>query len=363
MRFAPVRCACLCACLLAFAVPALPAEWTVAYFYDHDREILQFTDLAFPSPLRGIAAGVIRDGLGTRKNRGVAMVTADGGATWSQVALDDEPVSLFFLNDSTGWLVAQRGIWKTEESGRSWRRVSKHSPGSLLRVWFLDPNHGFAAGLEKTVLETKDGGRNWKPVPAAKLPTGNASFAVYSHIAFLDSRTGIIAGSAVPPARRVDAGRQVPTMTLQLQTTDGGLTWNPSSAPLFGEIADLHLSPSGGLVLYQFRNQFEVPSEVYHLDFRTGTPTAVHRDKARRVTSMAWFDGHAFLAAVEPPPRATESARLPGKIHVLESTDLQTWNEIPVDYRATGAWPILAGPDPQHLFLATDLGMILRLTD
>jgi hypothetical protein len=342
-------------------LPGWAAEWRLVYFYDHDRDVLRFTDLAFPSAQRGIAVGILGDETGRRKDRGLALVTSDGGASWAEVPLEDEPVSLFFLDNSTGWMVGRQGIWKTEESGRSWRRLSRHAPGALLRVWFLDARRGFAIGREKTVLETQDGGRTWKPVAAAQEPTGNPEYAVYTQIAFLNDRVGVIAGSAVPPRRGPASERQVPTMTLQLQTSDGGRTWKPSSAPLFGEIAGLRLREREGLILYVYRNQFEWPSEVYRLDLRTGATTTVHRDKTRRVTDMALFDGHAYLAAVEPPRRATEAARLPGKVHVLESRDFTVWTEIAVDYRATGTWPLLAGPDAQHLFLATDHGMILRL--
>jgi photosystem II stability/assembly factor-like uncharacterized protein len=291
------------------------------------------------------------------------MVTADGGDRWAEVKLDDAPYSLFFLDDSRGWMVTERGIWKTDESGRTWKRLSKHSPGSLLRVWFLDENHGFAIGVEKTVLESKDGGKNWKPVPASKEPTGNPDFSAYTQIAFLNNKSGLIAGSSVPPVRRGfnAKGRQVPTMTIQLQTNDGGVTWKPSSAPLFGEITGLKLHGDGGLVLFSFVNEFEVPSEVYRLYTQGGNTKSVFRAKDRRVTDIELFDGHAFLAAVEPPRLAREAADLPGKIHVLESVDLETWKEIPVDYRASGAWPKLSGPDRQHMFMATDNGMILRL--
>jgi photosystem II stability/assembly factor-like uncharacterized protein len=350
--------------LASMFVPlASAAEWTVAYFYDHPREVLHFTDLAFPSADRGIAVGNIEDQLAFRKPRHVAMVTADGGRNWAEVKLSDAPYSLFFLDDSTGWMVTEQGIWKTDESGRTWKRLSKHSPGSLLRVWFLDTNHGFSVGREKTVLETKDGGKNWTRVPAAAEPTGNKDFAVYSQIAFLNSRTGLIAGSAIPPTRRgLSAnGRQIPTMTIELQTNDGGVTWKPSSAPLFGQVADLELKGANGLVLFTFTNQFEVPSEVYRIFLQGGESVSVFKARDRRVTDMALFEGRAFLAAVEPPRAAKEAVGLPGKIHVLESADLTTWTEIPVDYRATGAWPVIAGSDSQHVFLATDAGMILRL--
>lgn len=348
---------------LLLAPLAAAAEWKISYFFDDPREVLHFTDIAFPSAERGIAVGTVQDQLGVRRPRSLAVVTADGGKTWAEVKLDDAPYSLFFLDDSTGWMVTERGIWKTEESGRTWKRLSKHSPGSLLRVWFLDESHGFAVGREKTVLETTDGGKKWKPVTAAKETTGNPEFAVYSQISFLNSQVGLIAGSAIPPTRLGfnTAGRQVPTMTIELQTTDGGATWKPSSAPLLGEVMGIELHGANGLLLFTFARQFDVPSEVYRLNTRGGSTVSSFRSKDRRVTDMALFDdGHAFLAAVEPPHLAKEAAELPGKIHVLESTDLQEWKEIPVDYRANGAWPVISGSDAQHVFLATDAGMILR---
>ncbi|MEO5925070.1 MAG: YCF48-related protein [Bryobacteraceae bacterium] len=351
------------ALLALFLSPLLSAaEWTIAYFYDKPTAVLHFTDIAFPSALRGIAVGNVEDQLGQRRPRPVEMVTSDGGKTWAEIKLNDAPYSLFFLDDSTGWMVTESGIWKTDESGRTWKRISKHSAGSLLRVHFLDANHGFAVGREKTVLETQDGGKTWKPVPAAQEPTGNRSFAVYSQIAFLNGQSGIITGSAVPPTRRgLSANnRQIPTMTIQLQTMDGGKTWKPSSAPLLGIVTALKLRGANGLALFTFADTFEVPSEVYRLNTKGGDSVSTFKAKNRRVTDVALFDGHAFLAAVEPPPLAKEAGGLPGKIHVLESTDLMEWNEIKVDYRATGAEPILAGPDPEHLFLATDSGMILR---
>ncbi len=63
-------------------------------------------DLAFPSAQRGIAVGTIHDELNPdKKARYVALVTSDGGEHWSQVPLKDHPRSLFFLNETTGWMV------------------------------------------------------------------------------------------------------------------------------------------------------------------------------------------------------------------------------------------------------------------
>jgi hypothetical protein len=68
----------------------------------------------------------------------------------------------------------------------------------------------------------------------------------------------------------------------------------------------------------------------------------------------------AFLAAVEPPGRLN-TVPIPGKVKMLKSVDLVDWKEMEVDYRATATTLVLAGPDPDHLWLATDTGMILHL--
>jgi len=47
---------------------------------------------------------------------------------------------------------------------------------------------------------------------------------------------------------------------------------------------------------------------------------------------------------------------------MLESRDLKNWSEMPVDYRAVAQSLVLAGPDPDHLWAATDTGMILHLS-
>ena len=143
------------------------------YFFDDERETLHFTALAFPSANRGIAAGVIVDEQSKHKPRNVAVITADGGNTWSQVQLQDQPVSLYFLDDSVGWMVAREGIWKTEESGRTWKKLSGNPGSRLLKLWFLDAKHGFAVGLggAEGFIWTATGG---------SIPRGPSGTAVYT---------------------------------------------------------------------------------------------------------------------------------------------------------------------------------------
>jgi hypothetical protein len=48
-------------------------------------------------------------------------------------------------------------------------------------------------------------------------------------------------------------------------------------------------------------------------------------------------------------------------VRILQSDDFNTWTEMPVDYKAIARSVVMAGPDPEHLWVATDTGMILHL--
>src|ERR1700676_3008187 len=185
------------------------ARWTLQYFYDQDGKDLHITDLAFPSAKRGIAVGAIIDREG-RKPQFTSLVTSDGGEHWALTPLKEFPRSIFFLDESIGWMVTGESLWFTQEAGRSWTRIGDQikpdkkladapHTGLILRVWFLDAQHGYAVGLQKSVFETHDGGRTWKPLAEAAAPASNPAYSVYSHIAFADARRGLIAGRYAPP--------------------------------------------------------------------------------------------------------------------------------------------------------------------
>src|SRR5437868_11649575 len=132
-------------------------------YYDKDNSTLELRDIQCPSATKRIAAGVIDEDKGHHKR--TAIVTSDGGEHWSYVDVKELPVSLFFVNDSLGWMVTVNGIWQTEESGRTWKKL-KGLKG-IERIWFLDAQHGWAVGHPKVIYETTDGGKEWVKVPAA----------------------------------------------------------------------------------------------------------------------------------------------------------------------------------------------------
>jgi hypothetical protein len=226
-------------------------------------------------------------------------------------------------------------------------------------------------GFQKTLQETHDGGRTWAPVANANQPVSNPDFTVYTQIAFTDARRGMILGSVLPPRpgeipawlapQRAAAQRQTPTLMIELETADGGATWKGSTAQLPGAVKSLRTAGSDALTVFGFDQALDFPSEVYHADFATGRNTTVFRQPASRINDSLVFAGHVgFLAGVEPPGRLA-SLPIPGKVKMFTSTDLTNWRPMDIDFKAVAGSVTLAGPDPDHVWAATDTGMILHL--
>jgi hypothetical protein len=353
--------------LLAASVGAAP-HWDIQYRYLQTDSTLTINDIAFPSAERGIVSGITADRRG--KERPIVLLTSDGGQHWSETPVKEAGLSLFFLDDSNGWMVTEKGMWSTAESGHSWTRLPK-APAGMLRVWFLDRKHGFTAGLEKRVYETKDGGETWTLLPILTSIPSNSSFTTFGEIAF-DGNNGIISGWYIPPNKggpawmepeNAEKRRQQPNYTVLLQTHDGGRTWFKGEASIFGQVTRISLTAQGtGLGLIEFKDEFDYPSEVYRLTLAKGASERAYRTKEVAITDVRQFDGsnRAMIAGYETTGKIYHSP-IPGKLKMLTSDDLEHWEEIPVDYRAVAHRAMLAGPDPAHVWIATDTGTILKL--
>lgn len=348
------------------------------YLYDDNRNTLTLTDLKFPSTERGIAAGFLTrtvfDAFAEArvpKDFPIVLVTSNAGKVWTPVDIKELPNSLFFLDDTIGWYVSDRGIWFTAESGRSWRRISQEK--NLLRVYFLTRSHGFAIGGGKRVLESNDGGVTWAPVAAAGQPQTKTEWTVYSSVAFDDTNTlGLITGFSMPPrpATPPDATSngerklppQVPHEVIFLDTKDAGKTWSVQTSSLFGEITHLTLSSLGfGLGLFEFRDDFPWPSEVQRIHLDTGKSERIFRERDRAITDVLCVPGgDCYIAGIEPLGPA-RSSPIPGKVKILRSSDFEHWQEIPVDYRAVAHRVWLSSPGGNEVWAAADTGMILKL--
>jgi hypothetical protein len=343
-------------------------HWVIQYRYLQADNTLTINDLTFPDATRGIACGYTTDR--KEKDHPLVLFTSDAGEHWTESSIKDNCLSLFFLEDSSGWMVTDNGIWSSNEGGRTWVKM-KSSPPDLLRIWFLDHDHGYAAGRSKRVYETKDAGATWKLLDIAATVSGDPLYTTFGDINF-SGKNGMIAGWNIPPHRGGPdwmeaspraAVAQVPHLSILLETKTGGATWVKSEASLFGQITRVSLSPRNiGLGLVEFKDQFEYPSEVYRLNLISGKNELSFRAKNRAITDVRLFPGstQGFLVGYETTGPVYRSP-IPGKLKVLTSDDLETWAEMPVDYRAVAHSAIITGPDDKHVWIATDTGMILRL--
>ena len=92
-----------------------------------------------------------------------------------------------------------------------------------------------------------------------------------------------------------------------------------------------------------------------------GTP--VFQEKGRVTRDFTILPGgESWLASVELLGKSSQIP-IPGKLKMLHSRTMETWLEIPVDYRAVATRPVISAADATHIWVATDTGMILKLVE
>jgi hypothetical protein len=246
---------------------------------------------------------------------------------------------------------------------------------AIERVCFITQDHGWAAGGQKKVYETTDGGKTWTDLAIAAEPESTPEQTVYNWIDFAGPDVGIVTGWSLPPGdkppvipewvsppKNSSSRREAPHLSIFLQTRNGGRTWNPQTGSLFGHVSRVRLSLSGyGLGVIEFKDAFDWPSEVFRIDWTTGQSSRVFREQNRLITDVALPpSGPSYLAGIEKLDHINDSP-VPGKLKVLRSEDLDNWQEMDVDYRATAHRAMISALDEKNIWIATDTGMILKL--
>jgi photosystem II stability/assembly factor-like uncharacterized protein len=141
----------------------------------------------------------------------------------SKHGFEMNPRDIFFINSEIGFVVGYNGaIYKTTNSGESWKKLNSGTTLHLFSVFFLDENIGFVAGegmngcldsdcnKGSVLLKTTNGGNTWSKM----------FFYYYTDInclKFVNELKGlaIIQTHDIPGARDYNMA----------QTTDGGNNW------------------------------------------------------------------------------------------------------------------------------------------
>jgi hypothetical protein len=347
-------------------------RWDQQYSFQQYQSSLVISDIKFSSAKRGVAAGYI---LRNDKPSPTVLITSDGGAHWTLVPVKEEPYSLFFLDETIGWMVTDKGLWQTDEAGRTWKKLAA-LPKGITRVHFTDRKHGWAIGNQMAASETKDGGATWHPLPVLAELKATPEYTTFQAIAFGNSDYGIIVGTDVPSRRgevpdwmdpaRAQNRRLLPSTLVLLQTLDGGESWKPSSASIFGKVTRISVTPGGdSLGLVEFGSNFDWPSEVYRFHAGGGESTRVFRKADRLTTDILLTEGGTgYFAGVETTAVVRDNP-IAEKVKIIRTRDNENFEEMQVDYRAHAHRVFLAaapsaGLNPE-IWAATDTGTILKL--
>src|SRR4029077_15918101 len=97
--------------------PGRGGGWRLLYSYDQLHTKLVINDFKFLTSNRGVAVGFLVDDKG--KIKPITHTSADGGVHWSLLPPKEIGLSIFFLDDNRGWMVADKGIWQSRDGGRT----------------------------------------------------------------------------------------------------------------------------------------------------------------------------------------------------------------------------------------------------
>ena len=163
--------------------------------------------------------------------------STDEGATWSFLSSHaDFPyqgvINAFPGEDSTLYVLGDRRVFRSDDAGRSWRRLSALEGN--LRVLAVDPHDSriLYAGTEdfgSGLLKSSDGGATWVPIPAF-LP---ATYGLVSWLTVLATQPSTVLAATVAGIYK---------------SRDGGISWQPSlgEAPL----NDMAVDPGSPATVY-----------------------------------------------------------------------------------------------------------------
>ena len=145
------------------------------------------------------------------------IISKSTAQSWSikTSGVTEDLLGVWFVSPMQGWAVGEDGvILVTSDGGDSWTPQVSGVTVNLNDVFFVSPTTGWAVGGSQTILHTDNGGSTW----TVQNSSTSIQVELYS-VFFTSPTTGFAAGSNGAPG-------------IIYTTTNGGATWQVSSAPI-----------------------------------------------------------------------------------------------------------------------------------
>jgi len=281
--------------------------------------------------LRGVSATSDRVAWASGAN-GTILRTADGGQDWQRLSIP-ETNDLDFrdidaVSATEAWAMSigpgeASRIYRTTDAGTHWdQQFINHDPKVFLDAMaFWDATRGVAVSDSVdgrfVILLTRDGGTTWTRVPPDTLPP-----ALANEGAFAASGTNV----AVLPPNDVWIGTGAAQKSRVLHSTDGGSTWTIADTPLAS-------GPSSGIFSIAFRDARHgiVVGGDYKKESEPGQNVAITSDGGVTWTPTSGLGGFRSVVAYVPRsgPRSAIAVGPTGAD--WSDDDGRTWNAIAGD--------------------------------
>ena len=184
-----------------------------AYVYTSVNGGSNFSSIDLISPGNGFDIFFPDDNNGFTVCGGTLFQTTDGGVNWAWVSSTtglslsaNGYYSLFFLNDSTGWIMGEGKSYKSNGNIHNWSQTNLPGTPSTAIIYLHAPSASVVyATNSQTVFKSVDSGRNF-----SSIYTFHPLVGISSDIHFIDTNTGYVCSG-----------------TRIYKTTNGGITWVP----------------------------------------------------------------------------------------------------------------------------------------
>jgi photosystem II stability/assembly factor-like uncharacterized protein len=150
--------------------------------------------------------------------------TESGGENWTKLSEIKDTITanqIHFVNEQDGWLLESLSVWRTQDSGATWRKTfSTTTPGVSGQpsgMFVINTNTVVVSGSNGQVYLTQDGGETWK----IKTPVSGNRID-FSDVWFVNEKRGWVTGVQI-----IVGGESY--RPLLLETTDGGNTWKEAA--------------------------------------------------------------------------------------------------------------------------------------